>query len=94
MAFTVLSLLQMAHVLNCKSLNRSIFKVGLFSNGYLVLAIALTLMLQAAVVYVPFLQYAFSTTALNPTDWLLIAFVSILPIAVVEGRKFLFSRAG
>jgi len=89
-AFTVLSLLQMAHVLNCRSLDKSIFKIGLFSNLYLSLAIASTLLLQAAVVYVPFLQAVFRTVPLNFTDWLLILGVSLSPILVVEIRKWFF----
>ena len=44
--------------------------VGLFSNKWLWGAVLLSLVLQAAVVYVPFLQQAFSTTALSAGDWL------------------------
>jgi Ca2+-transporting ATPase len=33
----------------------------------------LSLALHAAVIYVPFLQHAFSTTSLTPADWLVAA---------------------
>ena len=91
-AFTVLSLLQMAHVLNCRSLDRSLFKLGLFSNRYLAWAILSTIVLQALVIYVPFLQYAFRTVPLNVADWLMIGAVAFSPIAVVEARKFITRR--
>jgi Ca2+-transporting ATPase len=93
-AFTVLSLLQMSHVLNCRSLDRSLFRIGIFSNIYLWVAVLLTLVLQVLVVYVPFLQYVFYTVPLAPIDWLLILAIALLPIAAVETRKLLFSRAG
>jgi len=91
-AFSVLALLQMAHVLNCRSMDKSIFKIGLFSNLYLVLAILSTLALQVAVVYVPFFQYAFNTVALSGADWLYISGIALTPIFFVELRKLLFSR--
>jgi Ca2+-transporting ATPase len=91
-AFTVLSLLQMAHVLNCRSLNRSLFSIGLFSNLYLVLSIGFTLLLQAGVIYLPFLQGVFHSVPLNLYDWGLIGGVSLLPILLVEIRKTISSR--
>ncbi|MDD4179865.1 MAG: cation-translocating P-type ATPase, partial [Candidatus Margulisbacteria bacterium] len=91
-AFTTLSLLQMAHVLNCKSLNRSLFEVGIFSNIYLVLAIALTVLMQVMVIYVPFLQQLFHTHALDLVDWLLIILISLTPIVFVELNKLYHKR--
>jgi Ca2+-transporting ATPase len=91
-AFTVLALLQVAHVLNCRSADKSIFKIGIFSNFYLVLAILSTLALQVAVVYVPFFQYAFSTIPLAAADWLFILGIALTPVFFVELRKLIFSR--
>lgn len=88
-AFTALSLFQMAHVLNCRSLDKSLFKIGWFSNLYLVGAIALTLALQAAVVYVPFFEFVFNAVPLSLFDWGLIFLVSSTPIWIVEIRKLL-----
>src|SRR5690606_3935709 len=72
MAFTTLVLFQLFNVLNARSDERSAFS-GLFRNVWLWVAIALALLLQAAVVYVPFLQLAFSTVSLTASDWLLCA---------------------
>ena len=54
---------------NARSDDQSAF-VGLFSNAWLWAAVALSLALQVAVVYVPFLQRAFGTVALSGGDWL------------------------
>ncbi|HEY7163258.1 MAG TPA: cation-translocating P-type ATPase [Candidatus Binatia bacterium] len=69
MAFTTLMTFQLFNTFNARSDERSAF-AGMFSNGWLWGAILLSLLLQAAVVYVPFLQQAFSTVSLSLADWL------------------------
>ena len=69
MAFTTLTLFQLFNVFNARSDERSAFE-GLFTNLWLWMAVALSLLLHAAVVYIPFLQEAFSTTSLSASDWL------------------------
>jgi Ca2+-transporting ATPase len=74
MAFTTLVLFSLFNVLNARSDERSAF-AGLFANQWLWASIIVSLALQAAVLYVPFLQQAFSTTALGLRDWLVCALV-------------------
>jgi Ca2+-transporting ATPase len=70
MAFTTLVMFSLFTVFNARSDERSAF-AGLFSNGWLWGAVALSAALQAAVIYVPILREAFSTVALRGEDWLL-----------------------
>jgi Ca2+-transporting ATPase len=72
MAFTTLVLFQLFNVFNARSDERSAFD-GAFTNAYLWAAVGLSLLLHAAVVYVPVLQQAFSTTGLSAGDWLVCA---------------------
>ena len=74
MAFMTIVFLSLFNVFNARSDEHSAF-VGLFSNAWLWGAVLLSLVLQASVLYVPFLQSAFSTTALSARDWLLCAAV-------------------
>jgi P-type Ca2+ transporter type 2C len=69
MAFTTLMLFQMFNVLNSRSDERSAF-YGLFHNAWLWGALGLSVAFQVAVIYVPFLQNAFSTVSLSLSDWL------------------------
>ncbi|MEX2220178.1 MAG: cation-translocating P-type ATPase [Candidatus Rokuibacteriota bacterium] len=69
MAFTTLVFFSLFTIFNSRSDERSAF-VGLFGNAWLWGAILLSLMLQAAVIHIPFLQQAFSTVGLSPGDWL------------------------
>ncbi len=72
MAFTTLVLFQLFNVFNARSDERSAFE-GAFTNLWLWAAVALSLLLHAAVLYVPVLQEAFSTVGLSPGDWLFCA---------------------
>jgi Ca2+-transporting ATPase len=75
MAFTTLMMFQLFNVFNARSDDQSAF-AGLFSNTWLWAAVALSLSLHVAVVYVPFLQHAFSTTALALSDWMICVVVA------------------
>ena len=50
---------------------RSEYKLGIFSNKYLVMAVVASLGLQLAVIYTP-LSIFFGTTFLSVRDWLMI----------------------
>jgi len=86
MAFTTLMLAQLFNVLNARSEEGSAFR-ALFRNRWLWAAIALSLALHAAVVYVPVLQAAFSTQALTAADWLRCATVASAVLWVRELDK-------
>jgi len=70
MAFTTVVISSMFAVFNARSDEESAF-IGLFRNGWVWAAIGLSMALQVAVIYTPFLQKAFSTVALSGQDWLL-----------------------
>lgn len=60
------------------------YKVRLFSNKLLIGSMLLTIGLQVAVVYVPFLQQIFGTVALEALDWLYIVVVMAIMLLLVE----------
>lgn len=90
MAFTTLMLFQVFNVLNARSDERSAFR-GLFHNRWLWGALGLSILLQVAVVYVPFLQNAFSTVSLSLGDWVRCAVVASSVLWLRELSK-LFTR--
>ncbi|MBW3012489.1 calcium-transporting P-type ATPase, PMR1-type [Candidatus Woesearchaeota archaeon] len=75
-AFTTLVFFQMFHVLNSRSLTHSIFKIGFFSNWKLWAAIAVSVLIQVAVIYVPGINSVFQTVPLLWQDWLYIMLVA------------------
>jgi P-type Ca2+ transporter type 2C len=92
MAFTTLVIAQLFNCFNARSDRVSAFH-HLFTNRWLWAAIGLSLVLQVAVVYVPFLNDAFDTTGLDATDWLVSAAMASAVLWADELRK-LVSRFG
>jgi Ca2+-transporting ATPase len=86
MAFTTLVLFQLFNAFNSRSDDRSAFP-GFFRNIWLWGAVGVSLALQAAVVYTPFLQNAFSTVGLSLADWLRCAAVSSSVLWLSEAAK-------
>jgi len=76
MIFTSTVLFELFFVFNCRSEKRSVFRINIFQNKKLVLAVALSFMLQLAVIYLPFFQPLFRTVPLNTRDWLIILAMS------------------
>jgi Ca2+-transporting ATPase len=93
MVFATLTFSQMGHVLGIRSGRDSLFRTGLLSNTPLLGAVALTVVLQLAVVYVPFLQGAFTTVALSVGDLALCLVLSTLVFWGVELEKLLMRRS-
>jgi len=88
-AFALLIVIQMMQAFNARSQIQSIFKIGLFSNKYLVGAIAISLIMTFAMVEMPFFQHYLHTTALSLTDWIIIIGSASIIIFMEEIRKLL-----
>ena len=69
MAFTVFVMYQIFNVFNCRS-------DGGFTNKFFFIAIGASFLLQLGVIYLPFLQGVFRTTALGAFDWVIILLVA------------------
>ncbi len=91
MAFCVLSLSQLVHSFNMRS-ERSVLRLGLFSNRKLVIACGFCALLMVSVVLCPPLAALFKTTSLTAFQWLLVGALSLCPLLVVEGEKLLMVR--
>jgi Ca2+-transporting ATPase len=86
-AFSALAMLEMYHVFNCKSEKLSVFKTGIFSNIYLILSVALTIILQLLVIYNPVLQKIFRTVPLSGAELMLLFALSSTPLILIEIKK-------
>ena len=85
-AFTVLVILQLVNTLSVRHAHRSMF-IGVLSNHWLWLALAIGLLLQLIVVYVPILNAAFSTVPLDGAHWLLVIGCAVVFIILEELRR-------
>jgi Ca2+-transporting ATPase len=92
MAFTVLTLSQLGHVLAIRSERESLFTQGLFSNKPLIAAVLITVALQMAVIYLPWFNAVFKTEPLSPLELGLCLLLSSVVFIGVEIEKMLARR--
>jgi len=92
MVFTVLTFSQLANALAIRSERESLLRIGLFSNLPLLGAIALTVVLQLAIIYLPWLNAVFKTQPLDASELLLCLTLPLVVLVAVEIEKALIRR--
>ena len=92
MAFITIAMFQVFNSLNVRSLNKSLFKIGAFTNKYLIGAIIVSVLLLYLATVIPFMQVALSTVPLRAGDWGLIVLVSSSIFFLGELRKLVWRR--
>lgn len=90
--FTVLVFAQLFNSFNARSETVSAFK-SLFANRWLWGAVALSALLQVAVVELPILNAAFNTVPLSPSHWLLCVAMASAVLWFAELRKIALRRS-
>jgi Ca2+-transporting ATPase len=89
MAFTVLTLSQLAHVMAIRSDKISTFSLGFFSNRYLAMAVCASILLQMAIIYMPTLNAIFKTQPLTLSELIICFALSSVIFIAVEIEKWL-----
>ncbi len=88
-AFTALVMLQMFNALNSTSETESFFKKCIFSNPYLLIGITLSMVLQAAIMYLPWSALIFKVVPLAASDWIYITLASASVLLLGETIKLI-----
>lgn len=87
MAFVVLCCSQLFYSLSLRHTTKSIFQIGIFSNGWLIASIIMGLLLQFAVIEVDSLAEAFKVHDLSMADWEMVFTFAFIPLIVNECIK-------
>jgi Ca2+-transporting ATPase len=93
MAFVTLSVSELARAYTSRSERYSVFDIGLWSNSYMQYAVALSLILLALVIYVPFLQPIFNTLSLGLREWAVMLPLIFVPSVAAEATKWFLRRS-
>ena len=78
-----------AYLFGCRSLSRSLFAVGLFTNRLLLLGVATMIGLQVLFTYLPVMNRLFHTTPLGADTWLRIIGIALFAFVAVEVEKWI-----
>jgi len=89
MAVTAMVLFQVFYLIDCRSLNFSVNKIGLFSNPFIYIGIATVLFVQAAFVYFPFMNRWFHSSPLKAEAWGVSAMVAFSILIIISIEKWI-----
>ena len=92
MVFTTLCFVQLGNALSVRFVYHSLFSSRIFANKELWGAIILTVILQLLIVYTPFLQSIFKTTALAWNAMVVILMATVSSVLCLELLKYLNKR--
>ncbi|OQX16296.1 MAG: carbonate dehydratase [Desulfobulbaceae bacterium A2] len=83
---------EMFYLFNCRSLRHSMFRIGLFSNRWVLGGVGLMLLLQLLFTYLPVMNTAFGSQPIGLREWGLIIGTSLIVYIVIECEKWLRYR--
>jgi len=92
-AFATLILAELFRAYASRSERISVFKLGLFTNKLMNMAVGASLALLLAVIYIPGVNSIFDNVMLAPTAWLVILPLALIPFTVSEVYKVIKSKA-
>jgi len=84
MAFVVLAASQLFYSFTMRNATKSIFKIGVFTNKYLIGSLIVGILLQLVVISIPVLATAFGVHFLTLKDWGLVLLFALIPLIVNE----------
>ena len=85
--FTIFSVSALLYVFSVRSIRHSIFKMNIFANKSLLLAVAVGFSLQLIAVYLAPFQKILHTVSLNWVDWGIVLMASFTIITLIEITK-------
>ena len=83
---------QFANGFGCRTERESLFKVGLFTNKFLLIGEFVGVGIMCAIAYVPFLQNVFKTASLTLADWGFLVVAAVTLFFAEEARKWYLRR--
>lgn len=83
---------ELFYLFNCRSLNHSMFKVGLFSNLWVIFGALSMILLQALFTYSEPMQTLFGSEAIGLDEWRLILAAGMIVYGTIGCEKWLLRR--
>lgn len=85
----VIVFVEIAYLLNCRSLHHSFFSIGVFSNRWVIGGALAMIGAQLLFTYTPLMNKLFHTAPLSGKSWLMIVAVAVIAFIVVEIEKWI-----
>jgi len=92
LCFATLVLGELFRCFECRSERYSLFRIGPFSIKWLLAAVASSVAILLAVVYLPFLQSPFHTYSMTLKDWGIVVLVGATNLIIAEIAKLIMAQ--
>lgn len=86
-AVNLFVVVELFYLFSCRSLTRSVWRIGFFSNGWVILGVLVQAAGQLAITYMPLMNELFHTAPINAEAWLRILGIALLASLVVAVEK-------
>ena len=91
-AVNVFVMVELFYLFNCRSLDRSMFQLGLFSNPWVTWGVFTTIILQLLFTYVPAMNFLFHTSPIPWETWIPIIGIGLGSYFIVGMEKWIRRR--
>jgi cation-transporting ATPase F len=88
-AVNAIVMIELSFLLNCRSLTRSMFHIGLFSNKWIIIGIVSMVALQMIYTYLPAMNIIFESSPISIYSWIRIITLAIISYLAVEIDKWI-----
>ncbi len=92
LAVNTVVIIEMFYLLNCRSLTQSFFKLGVFSNRWIIVSFLIMALLQLLFTYAPVMNRVLASAPLTLNDWGLAVAVGFIGYLIIEFEKWLRRR--
>lgn len=82
-------MIEVTYLLNCRSLTKSIFQIGIFSNKWIVVGIVAMIILQISFTYIPTMNIIFQTAPIDSEAWIGIIVLATISYLILEVDKWI-----
>lgn len=87
-AVNVVVFIEMFYLLNCRSLTRSMFQIGVFSNPWLIFGWGIMVALQLVFTYAPFMNDLLGSAPLSLEAWGRVLAAGLISYVIIEIEKW------
>ena len=91
-AVNTIVMIEIFYLFNCRSLTKSIFKIGVFSNKLIFVGVTAMILFQMAFTYVPVMNEILQSAPIGLESWLQILAVSFGTFVIIEIKKIISNK--
>jgi len=88
-AVNLFVMIELAYLFNCRSLTKSMFKIGVFTNPWVLFGSTTMIILQLFYTYSPVMNRIFGSQPISGKDWLMIIAIALVVYTIIGLEKWL-----